>query len=335
VRKLQERGLIKPAEARPVETKAVPLSGSKDARRTLEPVPLNLGALQGSVLVRGGIQTAWVEINPDLATRWLRNNVGNRKLKPHAVTGLARDMSNGDFVPTHQGIAFNDAEQLIDGQHKLTAIVESGVTLPMLVTWGLPRQIEGKKFTVMDVVDSGSVRKVGDQLAIQHKLKDGHRIAMICGALAGLCDAGAVRRLNVGHTLEIYHAFELSVKWVIFNRSRDHGLRLAGVLAGFAFAHAVAPEMARVFHAFNKGEFAPGTPLGQLHAVLTSPESRLLMRSMDRDLARLVCQVLWLDRRGTKVEKLVPGEDGVKFYRAQQAERCAAIAKIFQVKKVA
>ena len=42
---------------------------------------------------------------------------------------IARDMKAGHWRLTHQGIAFDPAGVLIDGQHRLWAIVESDTTL--------------------------------------------------------------------------------------------------------------------------------------------------------------------------------------------------------------
>jgi hypothetical protein len=48
-------------------------------------------------------------------------------------------MKNGAFELTHQGIAFYEDGCLADGQHRLSAIVKSGVTVQMMVARGIEK----------------------------------------------------------------------------------------------------------------------------------------------------------------------------------------------------
>lgn len=138
----------------------------------------------------------WVDVTPVMAKAWLENNFRNRPLSEDVVMAYARDMANGQWVPTHQGIAFNDEDDLIDGQHRLHAIVRSGVTVRMMVTFGLKSRIAGKEMTTMDAVDRGRTRSVADQLKIQHGMKDGSAIAQVCVSLGALCYGERTRRLS-------------------------------------------------------------------------------------------------------------------------------------------
>lgn len=78
-----------------------------------------------------------VEVTPAMASHWLETNRVNRAVRQGAVREYAIDMASGRWVFTHQGIAFDDAGELIDGQHRLLAIVQSGCTVRMVVTRGL------------------------------------------------------------------------------------------------------------------------------------------------------------------------------------------------------
>lgn len=102
-----------------------------------------------------GTRSVWMDVDPGLAAHWLQNNFVNRPMSEDTVKSYARDMINGVWIPTHQGVAFNDLDHLIDGQHRLSAIVMSGCTVRMMVTFGLPSVIPGHKMTTMDAVDRG------------------------------------------------------------------------------------------------------------------------------------------------------------------------------------
>ena len=76
-------------------------------------------------------------ITPKLARTYLAMNRSNRPIRKHLVSQLASLMKQGRFHESHQGIAFYNTGELADGQHRLSAIVESGMIVKMLVTRGL------------------------------------------------------------------------------------------------------------------------------------------------------------------------------------------------------
>jgi hypothetical protein len=280
-----------------------------------------------------GVCVLLVTVSPDLAARWLKNNFGNRPLREDTVRAYARDMRNGDWAQTHQGLAFNTEDRLIDGQHRLAAIVRAGKTLELMVTFGLRSKLEGKELTTMDCVDRGATRSVGDQLTIQHGMKYGSITASVCAALAGLCCGERTRRLSVAQTLEVYREFKPDVQFVLENRVKEKGLKASGVLGGFAFAHAADPEVIeRYFGELNRGAQPEKYPmLALLRAFLTSDQATLLSRSMDRGLAELVLQAIWLERQGKRVAKLALESEGVEHYRRLLAARVEKVAALFRL----
>lgn len=90
------------------------------------------------------MKTKLQKITPAMAEKWLATpNTKNRKLRQRTVEAFAADMRRGKWHITHQGIAFDEAGNLLDGQHRLAAIVKSGCTIEMLVTTGLPQSSGG------------------------------------------------------------------------------------------------------------------------------------------------------------------------------------------------
>jgi hypothetical protein len=76
------------------------------------------------------------------------------RYEPLFTCGMTR------YVMSHQGIAFADTGELVDGQHRLTAIAElpDGFCFPMLVTRGLSCA------QVFRVIDGGYKRAVADMI---------------------------------------------------------------------------------------------------------------------------------------------------------------------------
>ena len=103
----------------------------------------------------GPIRVAYETITPELAAEYLSHNVNNRRLRDATVSEYAAKMQAGAWVVNHQGIAFAADGRLQDGQHRLWAIVKSGVAVKMLVARGYPAAAT----TSMDV---GKVRNAND-----------------------------------------------------------------------------------------------------------------------------------------------------------------------------
>lgn len=294
--------------------------------------------------VNGGIRTLWMDVGPAQAREWLQRNAHNRPLSKKLVKAFALEMRNGDWRETHQGPAFDDRDRLIDGQHRLEAVVLSGVTIRMLVTFGLPATIAGSELTVMDCVDRGRPRSVADQLKISHELKQGGRIAAIAAIIADLCTEERTRKLSVAQTLAVYREFEPAVDFIVANRSKAHGLRAAGVLGGFAFA--VRPGLgdggqgientpvARMFLNLvspDARDRQPGRPITRLHEFLTGENAAMLIHGLDHGLADLTLEAINLELQGQPIAKLEMNAEGAIRFRRAQKDRAQRVAKLFRL----
>jgi hypothetical protein len=101
-----------------------------------------------------------VTITPEKAKEILRLNTGNRPLALSHVKRLATAMRNGEWAFCGDAIRISTENVLLDGQHRLHAIVDSGVTIDMVLITNLPPET----FHVIDT----NVRKrsTADVLAI-------------------------------------------------------------------------------------------------------------------------------------------------------------------------
>jgi hypothetical protein len=80
-----------------------------------------------------------LDVTPAMAEAWICEcNSHNRSLIEAHADRLAREMKAGRWKLTHQGIAFSPNRVLLDGQHRLWAVVLSGVTVPMRVFFNQP-----------------------------------------------------------------------------------------------------------------------------------------------------------------------------------------------------
>ena len=115
------------------------------------------------------IEHAVVMVDGATAKRWLSRNVKNRKVRQLLVERYRSDMVAGRWTFAGDPIRFNVDGHLVDGQHRLHALAETDLTLPMLVVRGLPDEAQG-------VMDQGGRRTPGDQLGLRG-VKDANAVA--------------------------------------------------------------------------------------------------------------------------------------------------------------
>jgi ParB-like chromosome segregation protein Spo0J len=121
---------------------------------------------------------SFVQLTPELAEKWLGQNIGNRNLRRQKVQQYARDMREGNWHTSGQAIQLDWNGRLIDGQHRLEAVIESGVTVEALIVEGLdPRARE--------VIDTGAKRTASDALKFAGHTQD----ATLLAAVARIADA--------------------------------------------------------------------------------------------------------------------------------------------------
>jgi hypothetical protein len=118
--------------------------------------------------MRSRVQT----ITPAKAAEMLEANTTNRPLSRPVVKAFAEAMARGDWMVTHQGIAFDVNGVLVDGQHRLAAVIEADVPVEMTVF----TEVEEGTF---DVLDTGKRRTAADVLAIDGERQSGTLAAMV------------------------------------------------------------------------------------------------------------------------------------------------------------
>jgi hypothetical protein len=131
------------------------------------------------------MKTFELRITPDKAREFLKKNKGNRPIRASWVENLAGMIQRGEWETTHQGIAFDEDGNLLDGQHRLNAIIAAGKAVDMLVTTGLDKD-------VFKHIDGGRVRTPADRLKL---LSDEHDNTLAVGCVRAYLTAAVVKNL--------------------------------------------------------------------------------------------------------------------------------------------
>ncbi len=112
-----------------------------------------------------GLQFRVLTIGPEEARALLAANTDNRPMRPGRVKFYARVMKEGGWMLTHQGIAFSRDGLGIDLQHRMSAVVLSGVSIQVLV-------VEGLDPAAFKAVDQHERRSMSDALKLDRRLTE-------------------------------------------------------------------------------------------------------------------------------------------------------------------
>lgn len=124
-------------------------------------------------------------VNPTLAARWMLCNTCNRKIRFPTVDKYSYAMSSGVWTVSNDDICFDPEGNLLNGQHRLLAIIQSGTTQIMTVKRNVPR-------SAMKHMDRGTSRSYADQLRFAGEMN-----VNVLGAIlkqAVLIDTGRIYR---------------------------------------------------------------------------------------------------------------------------------------------
>jgi len=151
------------------------------------------------------------EITPKVAEKMLAGNKGNRNLRRMRVNQLVRDITLGQWKVTGDAIKFDTTRRLVDGQHRLVAIVEAGKTCTSLVIRNLDPG-------AIIALDTGASRTPGDSLVV----------AGMCSAKISTPLASAIKhyaQFHAGPKALINPGFKVP-PWAVISMGKRHAAAL-------------------------------------------------------------------------------------------------------------
>lgn len=145
------------------------------------------------------MNTDIIDVSPSIASDLLKLNTKNRRLSPSRVEFLSAQMKSGQFIFNGDSIRISESGVLLDGQHRLAAIVKSGTTQKMMIINGLADE----SFTTIDV---GAARTSSDFL-------------MLSGVKNSMALAAAGR---LALSFEVTGSPDISTKWKQLSKKEIH-----------------------------------------------------------------------------------------------------------------
>ena len=197
------------------------------------------------------MKTTIKEITPEWAAEVLKTrNPKNRSLSDSFVDKLARDIKSNGWILTHQGIAFDEDGNLIDGQHRLTAIVRANMSVRSLITTGVPQsqRCNGIVLQTFEAIDSGKSRSTGQMIAM-NGWTSGNKVAAVVRSLGNWASGSEEWiAMSTPQTEKVLSKCGKSVDWVVKNSAGNGPVKIsAGLRAPIAIYHTVKPDMAETF----------------------------------------------------------------------------------------
>ncbi len=195
----------------------------------------------------------------------------NRKILHAVVNRYARDMEAGNWRLTGQPIIFDSQERLLDGRHRLTAVVKAGARAQILVVRGIDPD-------AMHSIDTGRARTPGQILGLLG-VGNSSLVASIARTVFFLEHAGAALGDSVSvdeitATIDAHRG----IRWIVGQRGGTGTgvITTTSVLAAFGLAWELHPEvLSDYWRAFHSGAgLDVGDPLLTLRNVLLSPTAR-------------------------------------------------------------
>lgn len=217
-------------------------------------------------------------IGPELAACMLKCNKSNRPVRQQRVVELAREIESGRWLRTHQGIAFDVNGILLDGQHRLLAIIRAGQKVSCNVDFGLSPE-------AFKVIDTHAKRKAADALHIQ-----GHTNTIKLAAAAGVLvsierghqheHARAITPGDVARYVELHPELSSYVGDAISVMKQLGGNSISGLAAAlFLIGEKVQAELGRDY-----AEFISQLRTGLGFKTESDPVARLRSRIIRREI---------------------------------------------------
>lgn len=211
-----------------------------------------------------------ITVTPELAEQWLGKNTHNRKLREPHMRGLVEDIKAGNWKWNGDSIKFAADGTLLDGQHRLAAIVRAGIPVEMLVIRGLENESQ-------HTMDTGAKRSAGDMLKLRGEKHYNPLAAGLRSCL--LWDQGARSFSGSGSGITVTNSMILDylnkhpemrgyVSKFVFLRNHIKMPASVGVTAIKLFTEIDAEDAEHFFDRLASGEGYKGDPIFELARAL-------------------------------------------------------------------
>lgn len=263
------------------------------------------------------------QITPVIAKRMLENNTTNRVIRMQKVCEYANEMASGRWHQTGDPIRFFEDGTLADGQHRLEALIASGVILRLPVVRGLkPESMVG--------IDMGAKRSVADFMHLHHGMMNAN---IGVAAIRKIYAAATGKRFTVTPALaEIAHGFYgKAIEEAHLHLSPFGPTRKGWIVGLTAFGLRSTPKIADFARILGTGENAKkGNPALTLRNWIIERKSYHLLNftaNNERGAVDCFLNAMYSFISDESIAKISSGPKGSNYFRQKERQFIAAISE--------
>lgn len=268
-------------------------------------------------------------VTPTKAEKWLNLNNGNRKMRPGVAEKYAADMLAGRWTSCPTPISFYADGDVADGQHRLWAIVESGVSIKFPIVRGLKRE-DGLN------IDTGLGRSLVDNAHISGRdMALSNQLISVARAVhdGTASKSGGKQRSNAAR-LELVQQYRECCDWALSHAPKGRNINNSITISAMARAYMREPNrdrLARFAEVLSTGfyESKSDTAAVALRTYLLQKGATATVGANWRDTFLKVQHAIHQFMRGTPLSiiKTVSTEDYPLDAKAAQAAFAARVGK--------
>lgn len=250
------------------------------------------------------VYTETVLVTPEIAKQWLKLNTANRPISEGNVASIAWDITHDKWTLTHQGIAFNTSLELIDGQHRLHAVIRANKAVPMRVSYNIDA-------TYHAPIDTGRLRTAA------YLLGSSPRRVALCNALA-LLTSGRAQRASAAMIAEVDDGHREAVDWALKAFPSQRSIT-ASIIAAHVYAYPVAPDLIDAF-AYQLTNYAapnPDAPAAALRRHIERVDGLASTARLALSFVTLRC--LQAHCQGESLSRVVATDMGLEYFAMRRA----------------
>lgn len=252
-------------------------------------------------------------IDPHLAAEYLERNTLNRAVRAAKVAEYAADMRLGRWHDTGQGIIFDETGTLIDGQHRLLAIIESGIGVHMDVIRGVSR-------SAMAYIDVGAKRSTNDYLHLHHGVPDSNRVGGAIKSILSTCFWFQNFVVKGETAFLVYKRFGKEIHQTTSEIGNFKPAMKSWIIGTIAFARKSHPEeMSKFAKGIGNGEnLKKGDPAFAVRNWLIGNAVKTMNAGYKRTAIEGILNAAYRQVRGEDAHMIKRGAVGLDYFKANE-----------------
>ena len=142
-------------------------------------------------------------VSPEEALKFLGKMCHNRRLKPSLVKKYAAAILAGQWKVNGEAIVLSKSGILLDGQHRLRAIVKAGIPVPMIIITGIDDSRE-----VLATINDGASRTLTDVIVMDGCVVNNIHTATLRSMMQGITQTSKAETQVAFSKIDLMNKFE-------------------------------------------------------------------------------------------------------------------------------